>query len=173
VRVLRLAVATVATVASLAACGDDDSAPGVVGSADAITAIVTWQADVQEPVLDDNGEPRLPVIFVVAGEGTTIDVGVQADVAAATVDTATVRFADDADDAFDPDIAGEPVRDDGVMLLVGPIPEPRPTITVDVDRYHTVDEWEPLQVEITADSGPVGTGGETVSTASVTAVSQP
>jgi hypothetical protein len=176
VRVLRLVVATavtVVTVASLAACSDDDTASGVVGSADAITAIVAWQADVQEPVLDDNGEPRLPVIFVVASEGTTIDVGVQADVAAATVDTATVRFADDADDAFDPDIDGEPVRDDGVMLLVGPIPEPQPTITVDVDRYHTVDEWEPLQVEITADAGPVGTGDEPVSTASVTAVSPP
>ena len=113
------------------------------------------------------------MIFVVAGDGTTIDVGVQADVAAAMVDTATVRFADDADDAFDPDVEGQPVRDEGVMLLVGPIPDPQRTISVDVDRYHTVDEWESLQVEITADSQSVGTAGETVSTASVTAVSAP
>ena len=38
----------------------------------------------------------------------------QADVAAATVDWATVRFADDVAEAFDPDLEGEPVRDDGV-----------------------------------------------------------
>ena len=65
-----------------------------MSSADAITAIVAWQAEEQEPVIDDDGEPQLPVIFVVAGDGTTIDVGVQADVAEATNDWATVRFAD-------------------------------------------------------------------------------
>jgi hypothetical protein len=170
---LRLAVAAVVTVAPLAACDNDGGADGVVGPADAIRAIVAWQADDQETVLDDRGEAGLPVIFVVAGDGTTIDVGVQADVASAMVDTATVRFADDVGDAFDPDVDGEPVRDDGVMLLVGPIPEARRTIVVDVDRYHTVDDWEALQMEITADAQPTGTDDEDVSVASVMAVTPP
>jgi hypothetical protein len=170
---LRLAVAAVITVAPLAACDNDDAADGVVGPADAIRAIVAWQADEQEPVLDDGGEAGLPVIFVVAGDGATIDVGVQAEVASAMVDTATVRFADDAEDAFDPDVEGEPVRDSGVMLLVGPIPEARRTISVEVDRYQTVDDWEALQMEITADARPTGTDDESVSVASVTAVTPP
>mgnify|MGYP006974247207 CR=1 FL=1 len=52
----------------------------------------------------DDGEVQLPVIYVVADAGTTIDVGVQADVAESTVDWATVRFADDIADTFDPDL---------------------------------------------------------------------
>jgi hypothetical protein len=171
--VLQFAVVAVITVVPLTGCDGDDAADGVVGPADAISAIVAWQADEQEPVLDDEGTTRLPVIFVVPGDGATIDVGVQADVASAMVDTATVRFADDIGDAFESDVEGEPVRDDGVMLLVGPIPEPRRTISVEVDRYQTVDEWEPLQMEITADSEPTGTGGESVSVASVTVVTPP
>ncbi len=142
------------------ATGDDAAPADVVGSADAITAAVAWQADEQEPVLDDKGEPLLPVIFVVAGDGTTIDVGVQADVAGATVDWATVRFADRAADAFDPDVEGEPVRDDGVMLLVGPIPEPARTIELDVVRYIALDEGQPLTLEIVSEPSPTDTSDD-------------
>ena len=156
---------------ALASCDSDDAAPAdVVGSADAITAAVAWQADEQEPVLDDNGEPLLPVIFVVAGDGTTIDVGVQADVAGATVDWATVRFADRATDAFDPDVEGEPVRDDGVMLLVGPIPEPARMIELDVVRYIALDEGQPLTLEIVSEPSPTDTSDTPAPRAIVTSV---
>ena len=87
---------------ALASCDDDETPAGVVGPADAITAVVAWQAGEQEPVIADDGEVQLPVIYVVADAGTTIDVGVQAAVAASTVDWATVRFADDIADTFDP-----------------------------------------------------------------------
>ena len=151
---------------------DDPPAADVVDSADAITAAVAWQADEQEPVLDDNGEAQLPVVFVVAGDGAAIDVGVQADVAAATVDWATVRFADDVTETFDPDLEGEPVRDDGTMLLIGPIPEPAPSIELDLVRYDAVDDGEPFRLEITAGIEPDGTGPDDRPRASVTAVTQ-
>ena len=159
---------------AVAACDDDDPAADVVvGPGDAITAIVAWQAGEQEPVIDDAGEPQPPVIFIVGGEGTTIDVGVQANVAAATADWATVRFADDVADTFDPGLEGEPVRDDGALLLVGPIPEPARLIDVDVVRYTAVDDGEQFTLEITSDTSPnSGTGPDPAPRASVTAVTQ-
>jgi hypothetical protein len=167
-------VVALALVVAGAACdGDEPDAEPVVGSGDAITAIVAWQAGEQAPVIDDNGEPQLPVIFVVAGDGATIDVGVQASVAEATADWATVRFADDVTDTFDPGVEGEPVRDDGALLLVGPIPEPDREIEVDVVRYTAADDGEALTLEITTDTSPVGTGPDPTPRAVVTAVTPP
>lgn len=154
----------------LGACdGDDTTSSGVVGAADAITAIVAWQADEQPPVLDDDGEAQLPVIFLVAGDGETLDVGIQADVTEAVVDMATVRFADDVADTFDTSLEGEPVRDQGVMLRIGPIPEPARTVVVDVDRFDSVDTWETLRLEITA----AAADADALPRASVTSVTQP
>ncbi len=141
----------------MAACDDGDpGATDVVGTADAITAVVAWQADEQEPVFDADGEPQLPVVFVASDDGATIDVGVQAQVTEATVDWATVRFTDDVADAFDPDIEGEPVREDGAMLLLGPIPEPAPTVELDLVRYTSVDDAEPFELEITVNTSTDG-----------------
>lgn len=157
----------------VAACDSDSTTTtDNVGPADAITAVVAWQADEQEPVLDANGETQLPVIYVVADDDATIDIGVQADVAAATVDWATVRFADAVTDTFDPDLDGEPVRDDGVMLLVGPMPESAPSVELDLVRYTTVDDGESFTLEITSNTPTTNTDNAT-RRASVTSVSQP
>jgi hypothetical protein len=167
------AVAVIGVVA-LASCDDDvETASDVVGPADAIIAVVGWQADEQEPVIADDGEVQLPVIYVVADAGTTIDVGVQADVAESTVDWATVRFADDIADTFDPDLDGEPVRDEGSMLLVGPIPEPARSIELPVVRYTTVDDGEAFVVEIVSEPAPDDTSDVPAPRATVTSATQP
>ncbi len=166
-----IARVTCAAIASLAlgvvagACGSDDG-PGTsdVEPADAYTAIVEWQASELEPVVDDNGEVKLPVIYIVSADGETIDVGVQADVAASTVDIATVRFADDSGDSFDADLDDEPVRDDGVMLLIGAMPPPAPTMTVDLRRYIGADRSESFQLEIAKDAGTEVTTGRSAAT---------
>jgi hypothetical protein len=161
-------------VFALGACdSDDDAGPDMVEPADAITAAVAWQADEQEPVLGDDGEPILPVVFVVPGQGTSIDVGVQAEVAGATADWATVRFADNAADTFDPDLDGEPVRDDGVMLLMGPIPEPARSIELDLVRYVALDVGEPFTLEIVSEPSPTDTSDTPAPRATVTSVTQP
>jgi hypothetical protein len=169
----RAGVALVALLA-IASCDDAGDTPvGVVDAADAITAVLAWQAQEQEPVVDADGEPELPVIFVVAGDGAVIDIGVQADVAESTHDWANVRFADDVADTFDADLEGEPVKDEGAMLLVGPIPEPAPTIEVDLIRYTTVDDGEPLRMEITSERPPDSTDPDAAPTATVIAVTTP
>ena len=160
--------AVVTAVSVVAGCnGNDDTSANDVDHAAAFTALVEWQADEQEPVLDDSGEAQLPVIYVAAAEGGTIDVGVQAEVASATVEVATVRFADEATEAFDEDVEGQPVIDQGSMLLVGPMSEPAPSVVVDLLRYLSADESEAFIIEITAD------GGSTPGGASVTSVTQP
>ena len=154
------------------ACSDDEpTSSGDVEAAAAYTAIVEWQAGEQEPVMNDNGEERLPVIYVVAADGETIDVGVQADVAAATVDIADVRFADESADAFDDGVDGEPVIADGVMLLIGALPDPAPIVDVDVLRYHTVESSSPFTLQISADEAATESSG--ISVATVTSVTEP
>ncbi len=154
------------------ACSDDEpSTSGDVEPAAAYTAIVEWQAGEQEPVIDDNGEERLPVIYVVAADGETIDVGVQADVAAATVDIADVRFADESAEAFDDGLDDEPVMADGVMLLVGALPDPAPVIDVELLRYLSVESSSPFTLQITADEAATESRG--IGVATVTSVTEP
>ncbi|MFT3851913.1 MAG: hypothetical protein QM733_04135 [Ilumatobacteraceae bacterium] len=113
-RVFRsLALASLVLVA-VACTSDDDPTPSI-SAADALTAIVDWQAGRAGPPATD---AALPVIYVTSEAGTTIDAGTQAKVAGNTVDVAKVRFADARDDAVNSDVEGEPVRDDGVLLIV-------------------------------------------------------
>ena len=141
------AVGLLSTV-PLVACSDDSSDSQVDASA-AITAVVDWQAAqwVPPPEADENA---LPVIYVVAADGGEIGVSVQASVTEATVDEAIVRFADKPGDAFDHDEDGSPVHDDGVMLAIGPIPEPSRRVKLNVDRYEVADRPEKLALQIAA-----------------------
>lgn len=136
--------------ATFTACEDDALPEGVVEPADAYTAIVTWQAGEQEPILAADGDEQLPVIFIVAASGDNIDVGVQATVTSATSSEAIVRFADEAADGFDPRGDDAPVREDGVMLAIGAIPPASHSIKVEVDRYTTQDDPEQLSLTIRA-----------------------
>lgn len=170
-RVACAAGAAVAFAVGAVGCGSDDApASSEIDPAAAYTALIEWQAGQQEPVIDDNGDVQLPVIYVASADGETIDVGVQADVAASTVDIATVRFTDDRADAFDGDLDDPPVRENGVMLLVGPMPAPGPNVLVDVTRYSSADRSEPFQLKITQ---PTGTSGSVGQRATVTVMTPP
>lgn len=171
-RATYIVVVAIALGVAAGACGSDDTtATSDVEPAAAYTAIVEWQAGEQEPVTNDNGEAQLPVIYVVAADGETIDVGVQADVAAATVDIADVRFADESTEAFHDGVDGEPVIADGVMLLVGALPDPAPTINVELLRYLTIESSSPFTLQITADEAATESSG--ISVATVTSVTEP
>jgi len=161
-------IALSALSVATAACNDGNTASsGQVDQSSAYTAIIEWQAAEQEPVVNDDGTVKLPVVYVAAADGATIDVGVQASVAAATVDIADVRFADESSEAFDSGIDDEPVIDQGVMLLVGAIPEPAPTIDVELVRYLDIGSSSAFALQITADtttSSGIGTATVTSAT---------
>jgi hypothetical protein len=176
--IARCAIAAVLTVGAVGCSDEPADVERAVQPADAYVAVVEWEVGRQDPVVDDDGEVVLPVVFVASGDGSTIDVGVQAAVAEATSDWAKVRFADQPSDAFDPSVEGEPVRDAGAMLLIGPIPDAAPSIEVQVLRSVAVDESEAFLVEVTATPGPIDTSAispraTVTSVSSVTAVTTP
>jgi hypothetical protein len=138
---------------AVAGCSDgSDTTPDAnqVVAADAYIAVVDWEVSEHDPVMDEDGDVELPVVYVAPADGETIDVGIQAAVVEATVDIAIVRFADEAAEALDADTEGEPVKDDGVLLIVGDLPEPSRTIELVVVRYQSIEDDSMLTVEITA-----------------------
>lgn len=117
--------------------------------ASAYTAIVRWEVDQLEPVIDDDGNVEAPVIYLASGSGGTIDVQVQADVVTEIGDAAVIRFADDARDALDESLDNEPVKDDGVLIVLDDFQPDQSTVEVRIDRYRTIDDDATWLLEIT------------------------
>lgn len=137
----------------LAGCSSDDgdSNTPVVSPAEAYTAIVRWEAEQRAPVVDEDGNVELPVVYLTAAVGGTIDIAVQADVVGATADDdLVVRFSDEADEAIDDGVEGSPVRDDGTMFVLEELPEGDANLIASVRRYRSIDEQATLHLEIVA-----------------------
>ena len=140
-----------AVVAVVACSSDGESTHGTVEDTAAVTALVNWAAGEMPPEVDENGDVEPPIVYVATDSGSTLDAGLQASVVKETTDTATVRFADDRSEAIDDTSELMPVHDDGVMLVIGDLPVPARTLTVDVEWYRSIDESSNLVVTITAD----------------------
>jgi hypothetical protein len=129
--------------------GDSPTALEVEASG-ALIAVIDWEVSEYAPTVNEDGEVELPVVYVAPAGGGIIDVGIQASVVEATAETAIVRFADEAAEALDTDIEGEPVKDDGVLLIVGDMPDPSRSIELGVVRYRSIDDDSVLTIEIMA-----------------------
>ncbi len=85
---------------------------------------------------DSDGEPPLKVFIEPRGEGSSINVDVQAEVITAVEDVAEVRFIDARDEALEDTGDGVlVVRDGGILLAFGPVPNDAADVTVEVDQY--------------------------------------
>ncbi|CAN0389004.1 unnamed protein product, partial [Phaeothamnion confervicola] len=128
---------------ALAACTSDDGPPKVSPEG-AYTAVVQWVVSDELPAQIDDTPP---IIYIATDDGSAIAAGTQATVARDTVDDATVRFADDRDDALHLDTDLQPVRDDGVLITLTPIDAAdhfsveHMTLTLYSDAEHTTS-WE-------------------------------
>jgi hypothetical protein len=143
----------------VASCSSDgESAQGTVDGTAAVTALVDWAAGEMPPEIDTNGKVEPPVVYVTTESADALDAGLQASVVEATTESATVRFADDRSEAVDDTSELLSVHDDGVMLVLGDLPEPARALTMDVEWYRSVDDSSNLVVTVTADaSGPTVT----------------
>jgi hypothetical protein len=81
----------------------------------------------------------LRVAFVTAVGDEPLPLDDQVAVIDALADTHDVRFVDQPADAFDPDVADAPPRDDGVLIGVGKISGESPH-TVRVEVYSAADQ---------------------------------
>jgi hypothetical protein len=140
-----------ATLLLVAACGSDDGKrPAKVGAADAYNALIRWYLGTL-PAPTDSSPKEPEIVFVAPAAGKTIAPATQAAVAAEMADmddVVMVRFTDQADDALDLDVDDQPVKDNGVLLLVEDVPEARPPVDTHVIVYHNENDQKAYSVKI-------------------------
>jgi hypothetical protein len=69
--------------------------------------------------LDDSDD--LPVLFIEAFEADGISLEVQVEVVTSFIEQYEIRFIDDRDEALEDDLEGLPVRENSVLIGLGPI----------------------------------------------------
>jgi hypothetical protein len=136
-----------------------DAAPerATVTPEGAYVAIVQWELGQAAPVLDDDGNVEPPVIYLASVLGGTIDAGVQAEVVATIDESAVIRFADDPRDARDEGLEGEPVKDDGVIIVLDEFETDQSVVDARISRYksHADDTFWLLELTATDDGAEV------------------
>jgi hypothetical protein len=130
-------VALAGTLVTIGGCGNGSE---VELSRSAQIFVVTIQAVLaeQNPAA---GTDDLPVVYVEPLGEDQIDAAVQADTAAELRETADVRFADERSEAVEEDEPGMPVRDDGILVAIGDVPEEGDPVDVEVETYRSEDDW--------------------------------
>src|SRR5436190_13221461 len=114
-----LLLSAVLTGAALAGCGDDKpKAPEKASTSGVYAAVIR---SLLLPALPDQ-ELKDRRVFVVARAGVKVNLDVQANVVRFLEDDAKVQWVDDPDEALMGDEVGAPVRSDGIVVGVGPVP---------------------------------------------------
>jgi hypothetical protein len=138
-----LALLIGAMVAAGCADGTVEPQPPVGSARDAavLTAVITAVADLPT-------QPEvLPVVYAVGVQGT-IDIGVQASVAASLVEACDLRFADDPAEAFEVIEGESQVREGAVLLVIGTVPAEGDALEVAVWRQTTGQDKEEFIVAV-------------------------
>lgn len=151
----RLVVAlALVSIVGVAGCNDEGNKTAERRS-DIVTATIR-QVVAEIPPAEDAEPGDLPVVFVVSVAEDPLSAGAQADVVAELRDDIDVRFADAREEAIDDTAPTAPVKDDGVLVVLGEIPKLGNPVSVAVEIYlarheHTKvvytlapsgDEWE-------------------------------
>ncbi|MGB8861694.1 MAG: hypothetical protein WCC60_20740 [Ilumatobacteraceae bacterium] len=104
--------------------------PSKERASDVYAAVIRWFAAQHDPAV------ALKVFVEPRGEGSSINVDVQAEVVTAVEDVAVVRFIDTRDEALEDDSSGLlVVRDEGVLIAFGPVQNDAAAVTLEVDQY--------------------------------------
>jgi hypothetical protein len=127
----RLVLAAVVAVGAVAGCGDGADAPVPAPDASAYAAVLAPFM----PIADPEEQPN---VFVAPFEET---LALEEQVAIIELLGAgyDVRFVDDPATAVDADAVGRPVRDDGLLIVLGTIPA-EPPYVVRVEEYRRQDD---------------------------------
>lgn len=142
----------------MTACDDDKHPQAMVEPDEVYVAIIRWelarQADDTDASVVTTENTDLPIMYVITADGTQISAKVQARVAAATVDDATVRFADSRDSVLNLDDDDQPVSDQGVLLSVEKIePDSAPQRTTEVTVYRSLVDQQTWELTVDAAEG--------------------
>jgi hypothetical protein len=139
-------------VAVAIGCSGPSTPRSTVAAGEAYAAVVRW-AVVISPEASASATAK-PIVFVASSSGEPIDAGDQAAVAAATRDVAVVRFADLRNDALDLTLVDRPVKDAGLLLLLGPVATGGATADIAVEVYRSVVDDRSFSVSVAPAGGP-------------------
>lgn len=129
----------VAAVAATVGAGCDGS-PEREPSRPAQVYIAALRNVVDElPRLEDP-EAR-PVVYVVSGGEKAIAADVQARVANVLDESIDVRFADAREEAFVDDAEWSPVRDEGRLVVLGPVEGEAGPVELQIEVYRSEADW--------------------------------
>jgi hypothetical protein len=133
-------------LAVLAAC-HHDSEPRVKAG-DGYAAVIAWAVERQFP--NRAPDDPAPLVYVTTIDGSTIGASTQAKVTREAGSKLKVNFVDKREDAIDSKSPVEAVKDDGLLVSVGPLPgDARSSVQLPVEMYaNYVDNssWELLLV---------------------------
>jgi hypothetical protein len=145
---LRRFTPLLAIILAATSCGSDGTS-ATEREADVYVALIRALApsDPAERVPSREMDELDRVVFAGSlDEQQAISLEVQAAVVEQLEKFATVRFVDERTEAIDDTDDREPVLDDGVLILLSPVPS-GPTPSVEAERY--VDNEDSVQVRVT------------------------
>lgn len=141
--------ALVIALVALTACSSSGGSPPtpVDRTVDVYEGIVRWTIG-GLPSPPTTGVEKLPIVYVIAVDGDPIAADSQVEIVRDLKDDATVRFADQRDEAIDDGVEGEPVRDGGILVLVGPVEDGTVPVDVDITLYRTASDERPMRLRL-------------------------
>ena len=146
---LRRLTLLLAITLAIASCGSDgvDDTDREVDAYVAVIRALTADEPGGSPPDTEVDQPDLVVYAGALDDEQSISLEVQAAVVEQLEDVATVRFVDERDEAVDDAEEGAPVLEDGVLLLLGPVPSGSAP-SVDAERYIDVDDTTRARVDL-------------------------
>lgn len=136
-RTWALTVVAVAAAGTVAGCDGSDEGD-VSRESEVIIAAVRDVLTEQPPPPEPD---ELPVVFVVGVGERDIPAVVQAEVTRELDDAAAVRFADERGEAIEEDEEHVPVRDAGVLLVLGEVAGDEDVVQLSVEVYRSDQDW--------------------------------
>lgn len=145
---------------ALASCSPDGGPDPDLRTARIYEAALRWALDTDPPPPPDGGD--LIAVYVASSDGSSIATQAQLEVVNTMRDEATLRFTDAQDDALDEDVEGRPVKDEGVLVVVGLVADRSPLdLEIQVYRNEVDDRSYVLRMAGGGDSWRVTAATET------------
>lgn len=139
-------------LAMLGGCGSD-SEPRVKAG-EGYSAVVSWAVRQQYP--NRTEDDPTPLVFITTTDGSTISATTQAKVIRDAGDQVKINFVDKREDAIDANDPVEAVKDDGLLLAVGPIPSSaRSSVQIDASLYANYVDKSTWRLLLVADDSGV------------------
>jgi len=129
----RVRAFVVAAILAVAGCSSGDGDDPDLRTAGVFRAAFGWVIETRSPMATADDEE--PVLYIVSGDAISIPTNVQVAVVDQMRDEATLRFTDSRDDALDTDTPGEPVKENGLLVTVGPVADEGSPIDMEIKVY--------------------------------------